>query len=76
MQAFSTIQFLIVCKNRGGRLGLLYHVNGMNDVIIYLSRQRRGGIPEQKNELEAFPCSICPSAGLEFCKVKNLPLVV
>ena len=38
---------LITCgtQNRGGRPGSLYHVN---DVSVYLGRQRWGGIPHHK----------------------------
>ena len=48
-----TVQFMITCsiqkrmqKNRGGRPGLFYHVN---DVFVYLGRQREGRGP-QSNE--------------------------
>ena len=42
-----TTQFSITCniQNRGGRPGSLYHVN---DVSVYLGRQRWGGIPHHK----------------------------
>ena len=40
-----TVQFLI-CNNGGRRPGILYHVN---EVSVYLGRQRGGGIPHRKN---------------------------
>ena len=56
-----TVQFLItwVCKNGGGRPGPFYH---MNDINVYLGRQRGEGSPietTRKNELEALSCSFC-----------------
>ena len=36
---------LAAYKNGGGRPGLFYHVN---DVSVYLGRQRRGGVPHWK----------------------------
>ena len=48
---------LAVCKNGGERPGIIYHVN---DVSVYLGRQRGGGVPRRKNELEAWSCSFCP----------------
>ena len=51
--------------------------NHVNDISIYLGRQRRGGVPDQKNELEALSCSFCPSAGvLHVCKMKKIALMV
>ena len=44
-------------KNRGERPGPFYHVN---NVSIYLGRQRGGRDPHQKNELEALSCRSCP----------------
>ena len=43
-----TVQFwsLAVCKNGGGRPGPFYD---MNDVSVYLSRQRGGGVPDRKD---------------------------
>ena len=37
---------LAPCKNGGGRPGLFYHVN---DVSVYLGRQREGGVSDKKN---------------------------
>ena len=49
----------------------------MNDVNVYLSRQRRRRITNQKNKLEAFSCSICPSAGVpSICKAENLAIIL
>ena len=56
-----TVQFLITCsikKNGRGRPGPFYHVN---DFHVHLDRQRGGGIPHQKNKLEALSA---PSAGV------------
>ena len=57
--AFPSFSFwsLAVCKNGGGRPGPFYHVD---DVSVYLGRQRGGGVPHRKNELEALSCSFCP----------------
>ena len=56
-----TVQVLIACGMQNwGMPGPFYHVN---DVSVYLSRQRRGGVPHRKNEadeLEALSCSYCP----------------
>ena len=54
-----TIQSLVVCKRGGGRPGPFYHVN---DVSVYLGRQRGGreGVPDRKNNLEAISCSFYP----------------
>ena len=42
---------LTVCLNEGGRKsGLFYY---MNDISVYLSRQRGGGVPNQKNTFYA-----------------------
>ena len=49
-----------VCKNGGGRPGPFYH---MNDISVYLSRQRGEGVPHRKNELEADLLVSAPSAG-------------
>ena len=39
--------------------------------------QKRGGVSDQKNKLEAFPCSVCLSARVpNIHEAKNLPLVV
>ena len=48
---------LAVCKNGGGSPGPFYHVN---DIGVYLGRQRWGGVSNWKNELEAFSRSFCP----------------
>ena len=42
-----TVQFglLAVCKNGGGRLGIIYHVN---DISVYLGRQRGEGSPVER----------------------------
>jgi len=53
----SSFWSLAVCKNGGGRPGTIYHVN---DVSVYLGRQRGGGVPRRKNKLEAWSCSFCP----------------
>ena len=37
--------------------GSFYHVN---DVSVDLGRQRGGGVPDRKNELEALACSFSP----------------
>ena len=44
-------------KKAGGRPGIFYHVN---DVSVYLGRQRGRGVPHRKNELEAISYSFCP----------------
>ena len=51
--------------------GIFYH---MNDVSVYLGRQRRGGIPHRENELQVLSA---PSTGvLNIHKAKNVPLQV
>ena len=42
-----TVQFLITCsmQNRGGRSGLFYYVD---DVSVYLGRQKGGGVTDRK----------------------------
>ena len=41
------------------------------------SRQRRGAVPDCKNELEAFPSSVCPSTGVpDVCEAGNFSLIV
>ena len=65
---------LAVCKNGGERPGIIYHVN---DVSVYLGRQRGGGVPRRKNELEAWSCSFCPYARVSnICQVKSVPILV
>ena len=66
-----TIKFdyLQYAKTKGE--GLLHILFDVND-IIYLGRQRSGGVANLKNKLEASPCSICPSGH----EVENLPLIV
>ena len=40
----------------------------MNDISVYLGRQRGGGVPHQKNELEALSCIVsCPSTECSEC---------
>ena len=37
----------------------------MNDISVYLVDdvdRGEGGVPDQKNELEAFPCGFCPES--------------
>ena len=50
--------FFYTCsmQSGGGKPGPCYLVN---DVTVYLGRQRWGGVPDQKNELEALSCSFC-----------------
>ena len=54
----SHCRLLVVCKNGVGRPGTFYH---MNDVSVYLGRQRGGGVPNEtthrKNKLEALSYS-------------------
>ena len=57
---FDRLQYAKKKKNGGGRPGPFYHVN---DINVYLSRQRKGSKP--KNELEAFACSIPSSEVLD-----------
>ena len=47
-----TVQFLIACsmQKRRGKAWYHYHVN---DVSVYLGRQRGGRVPCRKNELDA-----------------------
>ena len=42
---FDLLQY---AKNRGGRPGPFYHIN---DVSVYLGRQRGGGVPDQETHL-------------------------
>ena len=49
----------------------------MNDISVYLGRQRGGGgggVPDQKNELEALSCSFCPKC-FEHSQIKCTVLV-
>ena len=39
------------CKNGGGRPGQFYHVN---DISVYLGRQRGGGVPGRRTSFGAF----------------------
>ena len=49
----------------------------MNDVNVYLSRQRRRRVTNQKNKLEAFSCSMCPSTGVpSVCEAENLAIIL
>ena len=51
----------------------MVHFYHLNDISIYLARQRGGGVPNRKNKLEALSCSFCPHL-LEFqnvCEVKR-----
>ena len=49
----------------------------LNDVGVYLGRQRGGRVPHRRNELEAFSCSFFQNAQvLNVRKVKNVPLMV
>ena len=68
-----TTRFLIA-KKEGRRPGIFYHVN---DVNVYLGIQRRGGgVPGQKNELEAFSSCVFPSVEFQKCtKQKTYCLV-
>ena len=52
-----TFQFLSM-PNWRGRPGPLHHVN---DVSVYLGRQRGGEVPHQMNELEAYFIVSAPS---------------
>ena len=36
----------------------------VHDISVYLGRQRGGGVPDRKNELEAFLVVSVPSAGV------------
>ena len=45
------------------------------DVSIYLGRQQEEGSPTEKNKLEAFSCSVCPSPG-QLYEAENLPFIV
>ena len=60
---------------RRGKAWSIYHVN---DVSAYLGRQRRGGVPDWKNELEAFflVVSVQNAGASNVCEVKNVPLLV
>ena len=62
---------LAVCKNGGGRPGPFYH---MNDISVYLSRQRGEGVPHLKNELEAWSSCFC----LKYwrCEAKTILVLV
>ena len=62
---------LAVCKNGGGRPGLFYH---MNDISVYLSRQRGEGVTHRKNELEAWSCCFCLKCWR--CEAKSVLLLV
>ena len=53
----------------------------MNDVSVYLGRQRGEGVPHGKNELDAslrpYLVVSAPSAGVSnVCEAKNVPLLV
>ena len=49
----------------------------MNDVTVYLGRQREGGVPDQKNELEALSCSFCSTRFVSnICEAKHVTLLV
>ena len=61
-----------VFVHRGGRPGIFYHVN---DVSVYLGRQKGGRVPHQKNKLEDLSCSFYPKC-LNICEAKNVPLQV
>ena len=64
------VQFLIACsmpKNK--EHGPFYQVR---DVSVYLGRQRKGGICDRKNEVEAFFNSFCLKRwNLNICKAQN-----
>ena len=71
-----TVHFwlLAVCKNGGGRPGIFYHVN---DVSVYLGRQKGRGIPIKRTRLRPYLVDSAPSAAfLNIRKVKNVPLQV
>ena len=48
----------------------------MNDISVYLGRQRGGGVPDQKNKLGAFVVSVPIAVVLDVCKVKNVLLLI
>ena len=72
-----TIQFLIACsmQKQRGRPGPFYH---MNDVSVYLGRQRGGeGFPIERTSLRPYLVVSAPSTGVSnVCEVKNVPLLV
>ena len=65
----STFRSLTVCKNGGGRPGPFYHVN---DVSVYLGRQRGGGVPDRKNAFRACILRFEPGVvRFHFANVRN-----
>ena len=49
----------------------------MNGVNVYLGRQRKREERGPRSKECAFPCSVCPSAGVpDIWEAENLPLVV
>ena len=55
------------------RTGSFYH---MNDVSVYLGRQRWGGVPGRKSKLEVFLVVSVPSAIVSNIYVKNAPFLI
>ena len=43
----------------------------VHDISVYLGRQRGGGVPDRKNELEAFSCSFCPKCWSFECSLSK-----
>ena len=62
-----TIQVLIACSmQKKNKHGPFYQVH---DVSVYLGRQRRGGIHDRENEVEALFNSFCPKRwNLNICE--------
>ena len=66
--AFDCLQY---AKTGEGGPSPFYHVN---EVSVYLGRQRRGGVPDQKNDLEVLSCSFYPKYSIFECsRSKNAP---
>ena len=74
-----TPSFLIAYSmpKRKGKAWSIYYVN---DINVYLVDRVGGGgetVPDCKNELEASPHSVCPSAGVPSThEAGNFPLIV
>ena len=59
------------------REGNIYHVNDVNVYLVYLGRQREGGSPDRKSDLETFSCSVNSSVGVSnVCQINQLPVAV
>ena len=62
----SSLWSLAVCKNGGGRPGIIHH---MNDVSVYLGRQRGGGVTGHSWTRSSF---LTKSGTLSLCKRSKL----